>query len=158
MEGTDFNSLAETALRAWQSSVGSVADGIAGASSLSALGLKLPTNLPQPLDASLVSQLFTFTKAFNITKNLPSVTASLAAFGLTDAKMISAALSAIRAETEGFVPIAEMLSQFNTLPGQAPFSLYEHKLGNKKVGAGARYRGRDFVQLASPDNCKNEIL
>lgn len=152
MDGEDFNSDTETALRAWQSSIGLVADGIAGPRSLSALGLAKPALLPQPLDTALVSQLFPFTKASNIAKNLPYVTAALAAFGLTDAKMISAALGTIRAETEGFVPIAEMPSQFNTLPGQAPFSAYEHRLGNKKAGDGARYKGRGFVQLTGRDN------
>jgi|GEM_PF-2935448 len=40
---------------------------------------------------------------------------ALCAFHLTDVDMIAVALATIRAESEGFVPIAEMVSQFNTL-------------------------------------------
>jgi predicted chitinase len=104
------------------------------------------------VDTALVCKLFPFTKTSNIAKNLPYVTAGLAAFGLTDPDMISVALGTIRAETEGFMPIAELPSHLNTLPGQAAFSAYEGKLGNKNPGDGAKYRGRGFVQLTGLDN------
>src|SRR3989338_6994192 len=81
-------------------------------------------------DTATVNKLFPYTKTSSIARNLPYVTAALAAFGLTDANMISTALGTIRAETEGFVPIAELPSHFNTLPGQAAFSAYDHRLGN----------------------------
>ena len=116
----EFNVDTETALRAWQSSVGLVADGIAGPRTLSALGISPPAELAVSVDVAVVSKLFPFTRTSNIARNLPYVTAALAAFGLTDANMISVALGTIRAETEGFVPIAELPSHFNTCPARPP--------------------------------------
>ena len=148
----EFDADTETALRAWQSRVGLVADGIAGPRTLCALGMSPPAELAVSMELGLVSKLFPFTKTSNIAKHLPYVSAALAAFGLTDANMISVALATIRAETEGFVPIAELPSHFNTLPGQAAFSAYEYKLGNQNSGDGARYRGRGYVQLTGREN------
>ena len=150
--GSEFDIDTETALRAWQSSVGLVADGIAGPRTLSALGIFPLEALSVSVDTVLASKLFPYTKTSNIAKNLPYITTAMAAFGLTEANMICVALGTIRAETEGFVPISELPSHFNTLPGQAAFSFYDYKLGNINPGDGARFRGRGYVQLTGRDN------
>ncbi len=88
--------------------------------------------------------------------NLPHVLAGLRAFGLTDRDMVLMALATIRAETEGFRPISEAVSAFNT--NSAPFDAYERPrqkaldLGNVQAGDGARFKGRGFVQLTGRFN------
>lgn len=149
-----FDADTETALRAWQTRVGLVADGIAGPRCLAALGVTSGKPLAVPVDAALVGQLFPHTRSSSIVTYLPYVTAALSAFNLTEFGFIATALGTIRAETEGFTPIAELPSHFNTLPGQPLFSAYENqpRLGNTVVGDGARFCGRGFVQLTGRDN------
>ncbi|MGW9329291.1 glycoside hydrolase family 19 protein [Bosea sp. NPDC055594] len=105
-----------------------------------------------PLTPELVARLFVpETPLGNIRRHLPHVRAGLRAYGLIDRDMLLMALATIRAETEGFVPIDEFQSQYNT--EKVPFDLYEpdtpigKKLGNTEVGDGARFKGRGFVQL-----------
>lgn len=105
-----------------------------------------------PLTPELVARLFVpETPLGNIRRHLPNVRAGLRAYGLIDRDMLLMALATIRAETEGFVPIDEFQSQYNT--EKVPFDLYEpgtpigKKLGNTEAGDGARFKGRGFVQL-----------
>ncbi len=144
------------AIKRWQAGVGLIADGIVGPRCQVLLGLEFPLNAAMALTLSTgkVSQLFPATKPANIARYLPYVESALAAAGLTDAPMILGALGTIRAETEGFVPIAEFQSRFNTPPGGAPFSLYDMRrdIGNGAAGDGLRYRGRGFVQLTGKAN------
>ena len=71
--GDEFDIDTETALRAWQSSVGLVADGIAWPRTLSALSIAPPAELAISVDIALVSKWFPYTKTSNIAKNMSYV-------------------------------------------------------------------------------------
>jgi hypothetical protein len=92
----------------------------------------------------------------NISANLPFVIAGLRATGLGDKPMVLMSLGTIRAETEGFRPISEGISSFNT--ANSPFDLYDagttigRKLGNTQRGDGPAFKGRGFVQLTGRHN------
>src|SRR5262249_18260231 len=102
----------------------------------------------------IVSRMFPETPVRNIETNLPTVLDALVAPQLVEKPMVLMALATIRAETEGFVPISEGQSQFNTSPGGIPFDLYDNRkdLGNQGAPDGARYKGRGFVQLTGRAN------
>jgi len=145
----------DAAIRRWQAGIGVIADGIVGPRCQALLGIikpKLDKFDDLVLNVANVSRLFPATKPANIARYLPYIEAALSVAELTDRAMVVGALGTIRAETEGFVPISEFQSKFNTPPGGAPFSLYDKRLGNKAVGDGARYRGRGFVQLTGKSN------
>ncbi|BCL74375.1 hypothetical protein JHS3_01110 [Jeongeupia sp. HS-3] len=156
--GDGFDTDTGAALRQWQGAAGFAADGIAGPRVLGELGL---LQLKQPaaqVNVATVRQMFPATKASNIERNLPYVMAALCAAGLTDRELVCMALATIRAETEGFLPISEGVSKFNTEPGRPPFSAYDpgtgpgKRLGNTVSGDGARFKGRGYVQLTGRDN------
>ncbi len=148
----------EAAVLAFQKSTGLLADGIAGPRTLHALGLAKTDALPSVIPAvtvGLVSQMFPSTPIRNIKANLPAVLTELVHSQLGDKPMVLMALGTIRAETEGFEPIAEYPSRFNTSPNADHlFDLYDHRadLGNRGAPDGERFRGRGYVQLTGRFN------
>jgi putative chitinase len=140
------------AVVAFQNSNGLLADGIAGPRTLFALGLATDDTLPDStgsVSVQIVSRMFPATPVRNIRANLPPVLEALVRHTLQDKTMVLVALGTIRAETEGFVPISEGVSRFNTSPNQHPFDLYDYRadLGNQGPPDGQTFCGRGFVQL-----------
>jgi putative chitinase len=113
---------------------------------------------PTAVTPAIVSKMFGGTKIENITKNLPFVVDGLRGLKLGDKQMLNMALSTIRVETAGFVPISEGQSVFNTTA--SPFDKYDpgtkigHNLGNTQPGDGSRFKGRGYVQITGRFNYK----
>ena len=102
----------------------------------------------------IVMQIFFDAPRGNIRKYRPKVLHYLETVGLGDREAILMALGTIRAETAGFEPISEFISQFNTSPDGHPFDLYDFHsdIGNGDFGDGARFKGRGFIQLTGKFN------
>lgn len=151
----------EAAVLAFQRSESLLADGIAGPRTQAALAGKAPAPLPDGFAGKsraevlqIVADMFPHTPIQNIRANLPPVLASLRKAKLTDRLIVLAALATVRAETEGFEPLAEGRSRYNSSPDGKPFDLYDNRrdLGNLGPPDGARFKGRGYVQLTGRDN------
>jgi peptidoglycan L-alanyl-D-glutamate endopeptidase CwlK len=155
----DFGPGTEAALRAFQQSRMMLADGIAGPRTLTKLGLIRDASLTSVIPQVTVEKtcvMFPFTPRKNIAANLPVVLQELLNAEMGDKPMVLMALATIRAETEGFVPVSEGKSRWNTSPGGKPFDLYDKRvdIGNSQAGDGALYCGRGFIQLTGKANYK----
>lgn len=108
----------------------------------------------------VVEEMFPNSDSENIKKYLPYVLDALEERNLDDREMILMALATISAETEGFVPISEFKSKYNTKTH--PFDLYDNRkdLGNTGRPDGASFKGRGFIQLTGKYNYQRygEIL
>ena len=141
-----FTAATDAAVRAFQRSVGLPVDGQAGPNTMAAL--VMPT-VKFNVTVDMVLPMFPVTPRVNIQFHLPIVLKALLDAEIADKEMVLMALGTIRAETEGFQPIDEFESEYNTSPGGHPFDLYDHRegLGNLGPPDGERFKGRGFVQL-----------
>jgi hypothetical protein len=139
------------AVRAFQQSVGLLADGHAGPNTIAAL--KAPS-LTSNITLDQVVLIFPEAPRVNIQFHLPFVLKALRDSELAYKSMILMALGTIRAEAAAFQPIDEIVSPFNTSAGGNPFDKYDNRLdlGNQGPPDGARFKGRGFVQLTGRAN------
>ncbi len=146
-----FNASTDSAVRAFQESVGLQVDGQAGPNTIA--GLEMPS-VTSNVTVDLVVPMFPETPRVNIQFHLPFVLKALLESELADKSMVLMALGTIRAETASFQPIDEFVSTFNTSPGGQPFDKYDnrHDLGNQGRPDGALFKGRGFVQLTGRAN------
>jgi putative chitinase len=153
----NFGPATEAALLAFQQGQGLLPDGVVGTRTASALlmpGAPTTQAAMPPITVDIVAKMFPATPLPPIIRNLPLALAALEAAGLTWPPIVLAAIATIRAEAEGFAPIDEFISRYNTSPGGKPFDLYDNRadLGNKGAPDGGAFKGRGFVQLTGRSN------
>ena len=152
-----FGSATATALIAFQRAQDLLPDGIYGPKTKLRLD---PGSIVRKVDPAalvtvdVVTKMFPATPVAPIARFLPAIIGALQAGSLADKPMILTALATIRAESEGFEPIEEQVSRYNTSPRGAPYDLYDHRadLGNRGKPDGERFRGRGFAQLTGRAN------
>ena len=152
----DFGAGTTAALKAFQASEGLLPDGIAGKKTIEALGFKFTGSGfdVASVTVQVASKMLSAAPIGNIKANLPVILNALKASGIADKNMILMALATIRAETDGFEPISEFKSKFNTSPNGHAFDLYDNRkdLGNQGEPDGNRFKGRGFIQLTGRAN------
>lgn len=150
-----FGPATAQAVKAFQKSRGLEADAVVGPITLGALESELAARVPWTISrvtVEMVAKMFPFTPLNHIRENLPYVLKALEEANLADKSMVLMALATIRAESEGFEPIGEYISKWNTSPGGHPFDQYDYKNGNQGPPDGESFKGRGFVQLTGRFN------